>query len=124
MIRAVNTDKAPEALGPYSQAIISNGQIYISGQLGLDSETNELGDTFEEQCLNIFNNIQSILNAANLDMNRLVKITIYLTDLGNFGQLNQIMAQTFSEPYPARATVEVAKLPKDALVEIDAIGFI
>ena len=116
------TDKAPAAIGTYSQAVRCGDTVYLSGQIPLDPETMILvGDSFATQCEQVFNNLKAVTEAAGGSLHDIVKLTIYLTDLGNFATVNEIMAQFFDEPYPARAAVGVAALPKDAQVEIEAI---
>ncbi|MFN3165268.1 MAG: RidA family protein [Pseudohongiellaceae bacterium] len=120
--QAINTEAAPAAIGPYSQAIKTGNLVYISGQIPLDPTTMELaGDEIEEQTHQVFLNLQAVATAAGADLNNAVKLTIYLTDLRQFSAINQIMASYLKEPYPARATIEVSGLPKGAQVEIDAV---
>jgi len=119
----VATDDAPKAIGPYSQGIRANGFVYTSGQIPLDPATGELvGGSFEEQVHRVFANLRAILAAAGTDFSRVVKATVYVTDLGNFGTLNSIYASYFGDHKPARTTVEVPRLPKGATVEIDLIA--
>ena len=116
------TDKAPAAIGTYSQAVSTGRTVYLSGQIPLDPNTMTLvGDTFAAQCEQVFSNLKAVVEAAGGSFQDVVKLNIYLTDLGNFAAVNEIMAQFFDEPYPARAAVGVAALPKDAQLEIDAI---
>ena len=116
------TDKAPAAIGTYSQAVRYGHTVYLSGQIPLDPETMALvGDSFAMQCEQVFNNLKAVAEAAGGSLYDIVKLTIYLTDLGNFATVNEIMARFFDEPYPARAAVGIAALPKDAQLEIDAI---
>lgn len=116
------TENAPKPIGTYSQAVEINNMVFISGQIGLSPQTNQLVPSFKEQVHQVFKNIQAISQASGSNLNQIVKITIYLTDLSNFPQVNEIMAQYFKEPYPSRVTVQVSKLPKDAQIEIDAIS--
>lgn len=118
----IQTDAAPSAIGPYSQAVRHGDTVYISGQIPLDSETMELvpGD-IAAQTRQVFANLQAVASASGSHLNNAVKLTIYLTDLGQFATVNAVMAEALSEPFPARATVEVSALPKGAQVEIDAI---
>lgn len=119
---AVNTDEAPAAIGPYSQAVKSNGLIFLSGQIPLQPETMALvSDNIEDQTHQVFKNLQAVAKASESDLNNALKLTIYLTDLGQFTTVNEIMASYLQEPYPARATVEVSALPKGAQIEIDAV---
>ena len=117
----ISTDKAPSAIGTYSQAVRVDSTVYLSGQIPLDPATmNLVGEGFEIQCHQVFKNLSAVAASAGGSMENMVKLTIYLSDLSNFPQVNEIMAQYFEEPYPARAAVQVAALPK-AAVEIDAI---
>ena len=122
-IEYVATPDAPAAIGPYSQGVKANGFVYTSGQIALDPATGNLVDgSFEEQVHRVFRNLQAILHAAGTDFNRVLKATVYVTDLGNFGTLNSIYASYFGDHKPARTTVEVPKLPKGGAVEIDLIA--
>ncbi len=122
-IHSVATGDAPAAIGPYSQAIKANGFVYTSGQIPLDPATGNLVEgSFEDQVHRVFANLQAILAAAGTGFNRVVKATVYVTDLGNFGSLNSIYASYFGEHKPARTTVEVPALPKGATVEIDLVA--
>ena len=118
----ISTAKAPAAIGTYSQAVRAGSTVYISGQIPLDPDTMTLvGDAFPEQCERVFENLKCVAEAAGGSLQDVLKLTIYLVDLGNFAQVNEIMARFFDEPYPARAAVGIAALPKDAQIEIDAI---
>lgn len=118
----INTKNAPAAIGTYSQAIKVDNTVYISGQIPLNPETMEMMmDSFETQAHQVFKNLQAIAQEAGGDLKDLVKITVLLSDLKYFAQVNEIMAQYFSEPYPARAAFAVKALPKDADIEIEAI---
>ncbi len=120
--RSINTSSAPQAIGPYSQAIKVGSMVFISGQIPLVPKTMELvGDDFAKQAHQVFKNLQSVAEASGGNLSDIVKLTIYMTDLSAFSILNDIMATYFREPYPARATVEVSSLPKSASVEIEAI---
>lgn len=118
----IYSDQAPAAIGTYSQAIKTNNTVYLSGQIPLVPETMELvkGD-FAVQAEQVFKNLQAVCRAADGDLQHIVKLNIYLTDMGNFPVVNQVMAKFFAEPFPARAAVGVAQLPKGALVEADGI---
>ena len=121
-MKAVNSKNAPTAIGPYSQAIETDGLVFVSGQLPIVPESGEFaGDiiTNTHQCLK---NIKAILNEAGLDMCNVVKTTVLLKDMNDFAAMNEVYAQYFSEPYPARAAFEVAKLPKGSNIEIEAIA--
>jgi len=124
-IEYVSTPDAPAAIGPYSQAVKANGFVYTSGQIALDPATGNLVETsFEDQVHRVFKNLEAILRAAGTDFNRVLKATVYVTDLGNFAALNSIYASYFGDHKPARTTVEVPKLPKGGAVEIDLIALL
>ncbi|MGB9893102.1 MAG: RidA family protein [Candidatus Saccharicenans sp.] len=123
MKKALKTDKAPKAIGPYSQAILANGFLFISGQIPLDPVRGEIvGTTIEEQAHQVLKNIQAILEAGGSSMSQVVKATVYLADLNDFSKMNEVYAQYFPEPYPARAAVQVARLPRGAKIEIEVIA--
>jgi reactive intermediate/imine deaminase len=118
----ISTDKAPQAIGTYSQAVKVNNTVYISGQIPLVPETMEvLEGSVEEQIHLVFKNLQAIITAAGGNFDNVVKLNIFLTDLSNFPTVNQVMAQYFTEPYPARAAIGVNELPKAVAVEMDAV---
>ena len=118
------TEKAPKAIGTYSQAVKVNNTVYISGQIPLIPETMEVIEgSVEEQIHQVFKNLQAIIETAGGSFENVVKLNIFLTDLSNFPTVNQVMAQYFTEPYPARAAIGVKELPKDVPVEMDAIFF-
>lgn len=119
--RAVETSQAPAAIGCYSQAICIDQMVYISGQLGLQPDSGNLCDTAEQQVEQVFLNLQAIAKAAGADLSDALKLTVYLTDMDVFPQVNRVMSQFFQPPYPARAAVCVAALPKGAVIEVDAI---
>lgn len=121
-MQSVITHRAPAAIGPYSQAIMKNNTLFISGQLGIDPNTSTMPEGFEEQANLVFSNIKAILDAAGMGMTHIVKVTVFLKDMNHFAQLNEIYARNFSAPYPAREAVQVARLPKDGLVEISVIA--
>jgi reactive intermediate/imine deaminase len=118
----IHTKAAPAAIGTYSQAVRAGDTVYVSGQIPLDPETGELveGD-IAAQITRVFDNLQAVAKGAGLGLQDAVKITVYLTDLGNFATVNEIMADYFVQPYPARAALGVASLPKGAEVEADAV---
>jgi reactive intermediate/imine deaminase len=118
----IKTENAPSAIGPYSQAVRHGNTVYLSGQIALDPATMKVvpGD-ISEQAHRVFKNLRAVCEAAGGSLDDLLKLTIYMTDLGNFSTVNQIMAEYFSEPYPARATVGVAALPLGVEVEVEAI---
>lgn len=118
----ISTNKAPSAIGAYSQAVRTGNTVYISGQIPLDPQTMEVVEGgFEAEARRVFENLKAVAEAAGGDLNDTVRATIYLLDLSNFGTVNQIMAEYFAEPYPARAAVGVAQLPRDVEIEMDAI---
>ena len=119
------TDKAPAAIGTYSQAVKVNGTVYLSGQIPLDPETMTLveGD-ISVQIRRVFDNLSAVCQASGGDLSNIVKLNIFLTDLSNFATVNQIMAEYFQQPYPARAAIGVSALPKGAQVEMDCIASI
>jgi len=119
--QAIHTQHAPAAIGTYSQAIRHNDTIYISGQIPLDPATGELVNGIEAQITQVFANLQAVAEAAGSNLGNALKVTIFMTDLQHFAKVNEIMARYFPEPFPARAAVEVAGLPKGAQVEADAI---
>ncbi|GAA6964521.1 RidA family protein [Helicobacter pylori] len=123
MKEVIHSTLAPKAIGPYSQAIATNDLVFVSGQLGIDASTGEFkGADIHSQTTQSMENIKAILKEANLGMDSVVKTTILLKSLDDFAVVNEIYGSYFKEPYPARATFQVAKLPKDALVEIEAIA--
>jgi reactive intermediate/imine deaminase len=118
----IHTDKAPAAIGSYSQAVQVNNIVYLSGQIPLVPETMQLiSDNFTEQAHQVFQNLRAVAEAAGGNLNNLVKLNAYLTNLQNFAAFNEVMAHYFKPPYPARAAVEVSALPKGALVEAEGI---
>ncbi len=120
--KIISTDNAPQAIGPYSQAVKTGNLIFISGQIPLDPKTGDIVDgTIEDQANQVLENIKSICEAAGHGLEDIAKITIFLTDLGNFATVNEVMKKYFKEPYPARATVEISGLPLGVEVEIEAI---
>lgn len=120
--KIINTPNAPQAIGTYSQAVKSSNRVYMSGQIPLIPETMELAEGgVDAQIRRVFDNLQAVAQAAGGDLKDIVKLNVYLTDLGNFPLVNQVMAEYFTEPYPARAAVGVAALPKGAAVEMDGV---
>ncbi|PYZ96184.1 reactive intermediate/imine deaminase [Alteribacter lacisalsi] len=118
----VATANAPGAIGPYSQGITINGLVYTSGQIGLDPETGEMADGVEAQTHQVMKNVEAVLQAGGSSLKHAVKLTIFLQNMDDFAKVNEIYASYLEEPYPSRSAVEVAKLPKGALIEIEAIG--
>jgi reactive intermediate/imine deaminase len=121
-LNAVSTPDAPSAIGTYSQAVKAGNTVYLSGQIPLDPQTKEIvtGDV-EAHVRRVFDNLQAVARAAGGDLSNAVKLNVYLTDLGNFQTVNKVMADYFTQPYPARAAVGVAALPRGAIVEVDAV---
>ena len=119
---AINSKNAPEAIGPYSQAIRKGNIVFLSGQIPLDPNTMQLVEGIEAQINQVFKNLSQVIKAADASFDDVAKLNIYLTDLSNFGLVNEIMKNYFTEPFPARAAIGVASLPKDSLVEAD--GFL
>ncbi|HEX4332213.1 MAG TPA: RidA family protein [Usitatibacter sp.] len=121
-MKPVSTPDAPAAIGTYSQAVRAGDTVYLSGQIPLDPKTMQIveGD-FEAQARRVFDNLRAVCRAAGGDFDRVVRVTVYLTDLANFAKVNEVMSQNFKEPYPARAAIGVASLPRGSLVEVDAV---
>lgn len=119
----INTDKAPTAIGPYAQAIKTGGFVFTSGQIPIDPATGEIvAGGIEEQAVQVLNNLREVLSAAGAGFQDVVKTTVFIKDMNDFPKLNAVYAQYFTQPYPARSCVEVARLPKDVLVEIEAVA--
>ena len=122
MKKPIFTSKAPAAIGPYSQAVQWGDVVFISGQIPLDPENGEINNaTFEDETNQVLDNLEAICQEAGGTLDHILKLTIYLTDLSKFDIVNSIMASRFSEPFPARATLEISKLPKEVSIEMDAI---
>jgi len=123
MKEVVLTARAPKPIGPYSQAIKSNGLLFLSGQVALDPQTNEfVGSDIRQQTERVFENIKGVLEAAGANFNHVVKTTVFLKDINDFAAMNEVYARYFAAAPPARSTVQAARLPKDALVEIEVIA--
>ena len=123
MKKVISTDKAPAAIGPYVQAVADNGLLFISGQLGFDVEHGSvIPETVEEQATLSLKNLDAIMTAAGTDRTKVMKTTIFLTDMNDFAKVNEIYSRFFTGDCPARSCVEVARLPKDVLVEVEAIA--
>jgi len=121
-LSAIHTDAAPAAIGTYSQAVRAGNTVYLSGQVPLVPETMELVDgPIEDQIHRVFRNLEAVVEACGAGLGQVAKLTVYLTDMAHFPQVNAVMAEYFEQPYPARAAVGVAALPKGAAVEMDAI---
>ena len=121
MKQTIHTTAAPQAIGTYSQAVRCGDTVYLSGQIGLDPQSMQMVDGIDAQILRVFENLKAVAAAAGGSLDHAVRVTVYLTDLANFARVNEVMAKYFREPYPARAAVGVASLPRGAQVEIDAI---
>ena len=118
----INTPHAPTAIGTYSQAVRVDNTVYISGQIPLDPKTMQMvNGNFSKHVAQVFENLKAVAIAAHSDLSHIVKLTVYVRDLEQFGVINEIMATYFQAPYPARAVVEVSRLPKDAVIEMDAV---
>lgn len=121
-MKLVSTTNAPAALGPYSQAQVVGSLVYTSGQLGIDPATGALLEGVDAQAHQAFKNLAAVLKAAGSDMSKVVKTTVFIKNMDDFGAVNAVYAQYFTEPFPARSCVEVARLPKDGLVECEVIA--
>lgn len=121
-MKVVSTEKAPAAIGPYSQATISGGLVYTSGQIAIIPETGELAAGLEAQANQVFKNLTELLKAAGSDMSKVIKTTVFIKHMDDFAAINAIYAQYFTQPFPARSCVEVARLPKDVLIECEIIA--
>jgi len=117
----IHTGNAPAAIGPYSQAIRAGDTVYLSGQLGLDPATGNLREGIEAQTRQVLDNLQAVAVAAGGSLDDIVKLTLLLVDLGDFAKVNEIMASRFNQPYPARATYQVAALPKAGRIEVEGV---
>lgn len=117
----INSDQAPAAIGTYSQAVKVGPAVYLSGQIPLNPQTMEMAEGFEAQTIQVFENLKAVAEAAGGSLADVVKLNIFLTDLQHFGTVNELMARYFPPPYPARAAIGVASLPRDSAVEMDAI---
>jgi len=121
-MQVINSKKAPAPIGPFSQATMKNGMLFISGQLGFVTETGLLAETFEEQAELVFSHLKSILAEAGMTFANVIKVSVFVKDMGKFPVLNEIYKKNFSEPYPAREVIEVRDLPKSGDVEISLIA--
>ena len=125
MKKQVQTDKAPKAIGPYSQAIIANGFVFCSGQIPIDPATgNLLTGTIEDETRQVLKNVEAVLEAAGSSFDEVVKATVFLQDMNDFAKMNGVYGEFFKTPFPARAAVQVARLPRDVKVEIEAIALV
>jgi 2-iminobutanoate/2-iminopropanoate deaminase len=125
MKKIVATEKAPKAIGPYSQAVVHNGMAYLSGQIPLDPATGQLVESdIAAQTTRVLENLKAVLEACGSGLDQVVKTTVYIKDMGEFAKMNELYGKYFSENPPARSTVEAARLPRDVRVEIDAIAIV
>lgn len=124
MKKQIETNKAPKAIGPYSQAIAVNGMLFVSGQIPINPETGELVKGIEQETIQVFENINAILKEAGISFDNVVKASVFLKDMNDFTTVNTIYGNYFKQPYPAREAVQVAKLPKDVSVEISVIAYL
>ena len=122
MKKVIATDKAPAAIGPYSQAIEVNGMVYTSGIIPVDPATGNIPEGSVAQAEQAFLNMKNLLEAAGTDISQIVKTTVFIKEMNDFGAINEVYAKYFTEPYPSRSCVEVARLPKDVMLEIEAIA--
>ena len=120
-MKTISTPDAPAAIGTYSQAVRAGDTVYLSGQIPLDPKSMQIVEGFENQVKRVFDNLRAVCRAAGGDFDKVVRVTVYLTDLANFAKVNEVMATYFKEPFPARAAIGVASLPRGSAVEIDAI---
>lgn len=121
MQKVISTNKAPGAIGPYSQAIEVNGMVFTSGVIPVDPDTGVIPEGVEAQATQAFSNLTNLVEASGATMDKVVKTTVFIKEMNDFGKINEIYAKFFKEPYPARSCVEVARLPKDVLLEVEAI---
>lgn len=121
MQKVISTDKAPGAIGPYSQAIEVNGMVFTSGVIPVDPATGVIHEGVEAQATQAFTNLTNLVEASGAAMSQIVKTTVFIKEMNDFGKINEIYAKFFKEPYPSRSCVEVARLPKDVLLEVEAI---
>lgn len=121
-MKVVSTEKAPAAIGPYSQAIITNGFVFASGQIPIIPESGALAEGLEAQAHQVFKNVTELLRAAGTDISKTVKTTVFIKDMNDFAAINAVYSQYFSTPFPARSCVEIARLPKDVLLECEVVA--
>lgn len=121
-MKQIKTDKAPAAIGPYSQAIISGNTVYCSGQIPINPQTGDIPEGVAAQAHQVFKNIKNLLEAAGTSIDKVIKTSVFIKDMNDFAEINAIYAEYFTEPYPARSCVEVARLPKDVLLETEVIA--
>lgn len=123
-MKEVFTDKAPAAIGPYSQAMVAGDFVFASGAIGVNSETGDVAAGIEGQTKQVMDNLEAVLAEAGTNFSKVVKFTIYLNSMDDFAKVNEVYGAYLEKPFPARATVEVSRLPKDMLVEMDAIAYL
>ena len=121
MSKVISTDKAPAAIGPYSQAIEVNGMVFTSGVIPVDPQTGVIPATIEEQANQAFSNLKNLIEASGATIDMVIKTTVIIKEMNDFGKINEIYATYFKEPFPARSCVEVARLPKDVMLEVEAV---
>ena len=121
-MKQIKTDNAPAAIGPYSQAIISGNTVYCSGQIPINPNTGDIPQGVSAQAHQVFENIKNLLNASGTSIDNVIKTSVFIKDMNDFAEINAIYAEYFTEPYPARSCVEVARLPKDVLLEAEVIA--
>jgi 2-iminobutanoate/2-iminopropanoate deaminase len=121
MSKVISTDKAPAAIGPYSQAIEVNGMVFTSGVIPVDPQTGVIPATIEEQANQAFSNLRNLIEASGATIDKVIKTTVFIKEMNDFGKINEIYATYFKEPFPARSCVEVARLPKDVMLEVEAV---
>lgn len=121
MSKVISTDKAPAAIGPYSQAIEVNGMVFTSGVIPVDPQTGVISATIEEQANQAFSNLKNLIEASGATIDKVIKTTVFIKEMNDFGKINEIYATYFKEPFPARSCVEVARLPKDVMLEVEAV---
>ena len=121
-MKEIKTNKAPQALGPYSQGVVMGNMLFTSGQVGINPENGQVADNIEGQARQVLQNVKAVIEAGGATMNDVVKTAVFVKNMDDFAKVNEIYAEFFTEPYPARSCVEVARLPKDMLVEIEAIA--
>lgn len=121
MSKVISTDKAPAAIGPYSQAIEVNGMVFTSGVIPVDPQTGVIPATIEEQANQAFSNLKNLIEASGATIDKVIKTTVFIKEMNDFGKINEIYATYFKEPFPARSCVEVARLPKDVMLEVETV---
>ena len=123
-MKSITTEKAPAAVGPYSQAVVAGNLVFVSGQIPVDPATGNIPEDIVDQARQALTNLGEVLRASESGLDKAVRVTVFITDISAFGKVNEVYAEFFKEPYPSRSCVEVSKLPKGVKIEIDAIGII